>query len=152
MSVFENMGVATEHVFSCEKKDILRRFAEVRFKPLRTYEDMTVRPNEVHNPAETDLDFYVAGLACQSFSIAGNNLGTKDPRGQLFQSCLDFLRHRVPRSFILENVKNLVEGHQATFQAWLQQLQALHGAFAAFIGKWFPQQIMVFRKSDSANM
>ena len=126
MAAFKDLGVPTQHNFSCEQKKILHEFVGKRFKPLALYADMTTRCNSDHNPGETDLDFYVAGLACQSFSAAGKNLGTTDPRGigKLFDSALDFLQHRIPRSFMLENVKNLVVAHKKIFRMWLKNARA----------------------------
>lgn len=45
---------------------------------------------------------------CQPFSIAGKQLGFRDPRANVFWRMLDFIEVFQPRVCIFENVKNLV--------------------------------------------
>ncbi len=49
-----------------------------------------------------------AGVPCQSWSIAGQNLGFDDDRGQLWNDTLFLLNQSQPDAFIFENVKGLV--------------------------------------------
>lgn len=70
--------------------------------------------------AEKDIpehDLLVAGFPCQPFSIAGvskkNSLGrahgfADETQGTLFFDVVRILRHRRPKAFLLENVKNLL--------------------------------------------
>jgi len=50
-----------------------------------------------------------AGVPCQSWSIAGKNLGFKDDRGQLWNDTIFLLQQSQPDAFIFENVKGLVD-------------------------------------------
>ena len=52
-------------------------------------------------------DFMTAGVPCQSWSIAGKNLGFDDDRGQLWNDTLYLLNEVRPKAFIFENVKGL---------------------------------------------
>lgn len=52
-------------------------------------------------------DFLTAGVPCQSWSIAGKNLGFDDDRGQLWNDTLYLLNKARPKAFIFENVKGL---------------------------------------------
>lgn len=52
-------------------------------------------------------DFMTAGVPCQSWSIAGKNLGFDDDRGQLWNDTLYLLNKTRPKAFIFENVKGL---------------------------------------------
>lgn len=52
-------------------------------------------------------DFMTAGVPCQSWSIAGKNLGFDDDRGQLWNDTLYLLNKARPKAFIFENVKGL---------------------------------------------
>lgn len=52
-------------------------------------------------------DFMTAGVPCQSWSIAGKNLGFDDNRGQLWNDTLYLLNKCRPQAFIFENVKGL---------------------------------------------
>ncbi len=50
-----------------------------------------------------------AGVPCQSWSIAGRNLGFDDDRGQLWNDTIFLLNQSKPDAFIFENVKGLVD-------------------------------------------
>lgn len=54
-------------------------------------------------------DFMTAGVPCQSWSIAGKNLGFDDDRGQLWNDALCLLNQSRPKAFIFENVKGLAD-------------------------------------------
>lgn len=53
-------------------------------------------------------DILTAGFPCQSFSVRGDQRGLDDPRGQLFQELVRVLSVCQPKTFIFENVANLV--------------------------------------------
>lgn len=55
-----------------------------------------------------DVDLYVCGFPCQSFSTAGKRKGVKDRRGTIIYSCLNTIKAKKPRYFILENVKGIL--------------------------------------------
>ena len=55
-----------------------------------------------------DVDLYICGFPCQSFSQAGKQKGLSDPRGNIIYSCLNTIKAKEPRYFILENVKNIL--------------------------------------------
>lgn len=54
-------------------------------------------------------DLLTAGVPCQSWSIAGRNLGFHDDRGQLWNDTIYLLNQSRPKAFIFENVKGLVD-------------------------------------------
>ena len=54
-------------------------------------------------------DFLTAGVPCQSWSIAGRNLGFDDDRGQLWNDAIYLLNQSRPRAFLFENVKGLAD-------------------------------------------
>ncbi len=54
-------------------------------------------------------DLLTAGVPCQSWSIAGKNLGFDDDRGQLWNDTIYLLKKSQPKAFIFENVKGLVD-------------------------------------------
>lgn len=66
-----------------------------------------------------EVDVLTAGFPCQPFSIAGNQLGFADERGNLFHSVIEYasIAKKKPKVLFLENVKNLVghnDGHTFT--------------------------------------
>lgn len=54
-------------------------------------------------------DMLTGGVPCQSWSIAGKNLGFDDDRGQLWNDTIYLLNKSRPKTFIFENVKGLVD-------------------------------------------
>lgn len=61
---------------------------------------------------EEPIDILTAGFPCQAFSIAGEQKGFNDSRGNLFLSIIDLInlldkKFYKPRVIFLENVKNL---------------------------------------------
>ena len=52
----------------------------------------------------TELDFFVGGSPCQSFSIAGKRGGFEDTRGTLFYEFARLVREIRPKVFLYENV------------------------------------------------
>lgn len=73
-----------------------------------------------------DHDILFAGFPCQPFSIIGQMQGFSDIRGTLFFDIARILKHKQPKAFILENVKQLV-GHDKgrTLKVILKTLQDL---------------------------
>lgn len=63
--------------------------------------------NRDHNELP-DVDLYVCGFPCQPFSQAGKGEGLSDKRGNVFWSCIDVIRIKKPKYFILENVKGIL--------------------------------------------
>jgi DNA (cytosine-5)-methyltransferase 1 len=53
------------------------------------------------------IDLLTAGFPCQPFSNAGDRLGTKDPRGQLYLSVLKAVDYYKPTVVMLENVRGI---------------------------------------------
>lgn len=69
-------------------------------------------------------DILTAGVPCQSWSIAGRNLGFDDDRGQLWNDTLFLLRQSRPKAFIFENVKGLADPrNQQALQYILQRIR-----------------------------
>lgn len=63
---------------------------------------------ELPIPNIKNIALLTAGFPCQPFSNAGNRLGTKDDRGDLFGETLRFVDELKPRAVIYENVRGLL--------------------------------------------
>ena len=74
-----------------------------------------------------DLDMYVAGCPCQSFSTAGDSLGIADQRegrGTLCVHIFKFIAIAKPKCVILENVAGLTQGkHKRSFALMMTFLE-----------------------------
>ena len=90
-------------------------FSEVNKDAINTYcENYDVEPNanfgDITKIKELPQhDVLTAGVPCQSWSIAGKNLGFDDDRGQLWNDTIFLLNQSKPKAFIFENVKGLVD-------------------------------------------
>ena len=104
----KQMDVPHEHVFSCDydkfvKKSFLENYSSDNDSHT-FYDNITTRDNSTVD----DVDLYVCGFPCQSFSVAGKQEGFNDPRGTIFFHVHDFLQKKNPKIFVLENVKGLI--------------------------------------------
>lgn len=74
-----------------------------------------------------DHDILLAGFPCQAFSQAGKKLGFEDTRGTLFFDVARIINEKRPKSFLLENVKNLRSHDKGkTFEIIINTLESLN--------------------------
>lgn len=106
---YQNLG--GKCVFTSEWNDHAKRTYEANFGEV-PFGDIT-QINEMQIP---DHDLLLAGFPCQPFSIAGvskkNALGKAhgfldETQGTLFFDIARIIKHKKPKAFMLENVKNL---------------------------------------------
>jgi DNA (cytosine-5)-methyltransferase 1 len=71
-------------------------------------------------------DVLVAGFPCQPYSIAGLRKGLKDERGgDVFLAILRILKEKAPQSFLLENVKGMLNHENGeTFKFMVSSLES----------------------------
>jgi len=103
-SALKRLGLEVDEVFACEIDKYARKSFIELHNPTTFYNDITTR-NHSEVP---QLDLYVAGFPCQSFSLAGKRGGFEDTRGTLFFNVAEFIKENQPKCFILENVKGLL--------------------------------------------
>lgn len=127
LNVFARNGWSTEnieYVFASEIDPTLRALlqqGQSGLRPTRVFGDITSRENA---EITENIDLYVAGFPCQSFSQLGNELGLDDERGRVALSILNFLNTCQPRIFVLENVSNIVSHNGgSTFRFILATLE-----------------------------
>jgi DNA (cytosine-5)-methyltransferase 1 len=94
-----------ECVFSSDIDTFCQDSYEANFRE-RPFGDIT----KIDEKDIPDHDILFAGFPCQSFSIIGKMKGFDDVRGTLFFDIARILKHKKPKAFILENVKQLF-GH-----------------------------------------
>lgn len=107
---FQNLG--GKCVFSSEWNNFAKKTYEANFGEV-PFGDIT----QIKEENIPDHDVLLAGFPCQPFSIAGvskkNALGRShgfldETQGTLFFDIARILKHKQPKTFMLENVKNLV--------------------------------------------
>lgn len=124
-TALKRLGIEHQVLFACDIDKYARTSYEALHKPQQMFEDITTRPTDF-----PQLDLYVAGFPCQSFSIAGKRKGFECPtNGTLFHTLSEFIRINQPKCFILENVKGLVNHDNGrTFQIIKDKLSGSGGS------------------------
>lgn len=98
---FEAQGC--KNVFTSEWDKYARKMYEANFGEIPLGDINEIRVEEI-----PDHDILLAGFPCQPFSIAGKGLGFADTRGTLFFNIEKIIEAKMPKAFLLENVKRLV--------------------------------------------
>jgi len=120
IQALKKMKIKFSHEFSCEIDKYARQSILANYKPKILFTDITKKRKL------PDIDLYVCGFPCQSFSTAGYRKGMDDPRGTIFYDCLKVIKTKQPSVFILENVKGLLSHDNGkTFNIILNNLKKL---------------------------
>ncbi len=113
-------------------------FSETNKEAITTYclnynEESSLNLGDITKIKELPLhDLLTGGVPCQSWSIAGKNLGFDDDRGQLWNDTIYLLNKSKPKSFIFENVKGLVDQrNKEAFESILKRIEEA-GYFAKY--------------------
>lgn len=56
-----------------------------------------------------DCDGFIGGPPCQSWSVGGKQKGLDDERGQLFLKYIELINVKMPKFFVIENVKGMLD-------------------------------------------
>lgn len=124
-----------------EISNILNNFSvEYREQALKLLYDSTGKPNNVKKsyfanydideshwfedirfvdgkPYKNEVDLFIGGSPCQSFSTYGHKRGLEDTRGTLFYDYARLVQEIQPKAFIFENVTGLLtHDHGRTWQ------------------------------------
>ena len=106
-------------------------YSEIDQKAEKVYEMFHGNNHKNHgdlmfiNPTDLqDFDILLAGFPCQAFSIVGKRKGFEDERGQIIYGISNILKIKRPKSFLLENVKGLLNINKGeTLQAIMSLLE-----------------------------
>lgn len=102
-------------------------FSEIDKTAIATYCDNYEEPVSANLGDITKIkelpphDLLTGGVPCQSWSIAGKNLGFDDDRGQLWNDTIYLLNQSRPKAFIFENVKGLSDPRNADALEYILQ-------------------------------
>lgn len=100
----QQLGIPHKVKFACDFDKWAKKSYLSNYHPEIFYDNVATRDHSI----APEVDLYVAGFPCQTFSIAGKRAGFNDTRGTLFFDLLQYLKLKTPKYFILENVKGLV--------------------------------------------
>jgi len=126
IQALKQMKIPYRHLWSCDNDKYVKQSIEANYKPEHFYEDMTQR--DLSSLPADDLDLYVCGFPCQPFSLMGNKLGTNDKRGNIMMECVAVIKKKLPKVFILENVKNFKSIQQGRpYNYLMNQLENISG-------------------------
>ena len=104
----DHLRIPYTHVFSCDVDPHVRTSIQANHHPQHVYTDVLAR-DHTQLP---DIDVYVCGFPCQSFSDINRNgaqgFYQENRKGILFFHCYEVICHKRPRVFVLENVKSLL--------------------------------------------
>lgn len=72
-----------------------------------------------------DVDGFIGGPPCQSWSYGGLQLGLDDERGRLFISYIKLIKAKKPKFFVIENVDGIVsDKHFKVFLNFISDLES----------------------------
>lgn len=102
IQALKKLKVNFSHEWCCDNNKYVKESILTNYNPKIFFDD--IRKKRVL----PDIDMYIAGFPCQPFSMAGKRKGKDDDRGQLVEYCIDVIKRKKPRVFVLENVEGLV--------------------------------------------
>ena len=125
IQALKQLRIPFEHSFCCEKDPFALKSIQANYTPKKIYNDITKRKHALL----PDIDMYICGFPCQPFSLMGNKMGTEDSRSNIMYQCIKVVKKKLPKVFILENVKNFkfIQNGQP-FNYLLKQLKNIKNA------------------------
>lgn len=102
IQALQQLGIPFVHEWACDKDQYALQSIKANYHPKKIYTDITKRKHA----CLPDIDIYVCGFPCQPFSLMGNKMGTEDIRSNIMYQCIKVIQKKLPKVFILENVKN----------------------------------------------
>lgn len=122
IQALDNLGISYSHEFSSDICIHVVKSIRANYDPKIIFNDILRRDIST----VPDIDLYVAGFPCQSFSSAGDRKGFGDKRGTVFWGCYEVIISKQPKYFILENVKGLLSHDNGkSFKTILSLLESL---------------------------
>jgi len=109
------------HAWSCDNDAKVKNLILKYYKPDVFYDNIFERN---HNLLP-DIDLYVCGFCCQSFSVIGKREGFSSPTGLIFFECKKVIQAKKPKYFILENVYGVVSHHKVCYNHMKEELDEL---------------------------
>jgi DNA (cytosine-5)-methyltransferase 1 len=130
IQALKKLNISFKHVFSSEINKYCVKNINENYKPSIIFNDITKRKiDEI-----PDIDLYVCGFPCQPFSKSGKKLGFDDYRGNIFFECMNVIKNKKPKYFILENVKGILSNDNGkTWNTIEKKLNSLNEEYNIYI-------------------
>jgi DNA (cytosine-5)-methyltransferase 1 len=133
IQALKNLGIPFSHEFSSDIDKYCIQSIKANYEPKVLFGDPDgafpggdITTRDIKDVP--DIDLYVCGFPCQPFSAAGKRTGLNHKSGNVFWGCLDVIRKKRPKYFILENVKGLLSNDKGkTWTMIWGELSALEG-------------------------
>ena len=133
IQALKNLGVPFSHEFSSDIDKYCIQSIKANYKPKVLFGDPDgsfpcgdIAKRDIKDVP--DIDLYVCGFPCQPFSSAGHRTGFVHESGNVFWSCLEVIKVKKPKYFILENVKGLLSNDKGkTWKTIWEALNKLQG-------------------------
>jgi DNA (cytosine-5)-methyltransferase 1 len=133
IQALKQLKIPYQHIFSSDIDKYVIKSIKANYSPQILFGDPDGKYPEgditKRNISDVpDIDLYVCGFPCQPFSQAGRRAGFEDKRGTVFFSCLEVIKKKRPKYFILENVRGLLSHDKGnTFKIIMKELNSLKG-------------------------
>ena len=101
----KKLNMEHEIVFACDIDKYVKQSYFANYETKHWFDDIRDITKE---KIQDELDVFIGGSPCQSFSVAGKRLGFEDTRGTLFFEYARCVKELQPKVFIYENVKGLL--------------------------------------------
>ncbi len=103
----ERLRIPHNIIFACDNDKFVKQsyFANYKLNENQWFDDIK---NLDGNKYKNNIDLFVGGSPCQSFSMVGKRKGLEDFRGLLVFEFIRLLKEIQPKIFIFENVKGLL--------------------------------------------
>lgn len=117
----DRMNIPHRVIFACDIDKFCKQtyFANFDIFEQNWYENINSIDGDRY---KNNIDILVGGSPCQSFSMVGKRKGLDDERGNLIFSYIKLIETALPRVFIFENVKGLLNHDKGNTWLNIQQV------------------------------
>lgn len=106
-----------KHMWSCDNNAHIKKHILKHHDPFIYYNSIF---NRNHNELP-DIDLYICGFCCQPFSGIGLRQGFNDSNGTVFFEAYNTIMIKMPKYFVLENVKNIMSHNKGETMAIIKE-------------------------------
>ena len=112
-----------ENVFTCENNPVAIQQLKANGCMGRMHFDNASSP--IFHKQAPYVDVLTSGFPCQPYSSIGDNLGSQDVRSMVIHDIIRYIKRKLPRLVVLENVPGLLHRHQGIFLEILMLLKKI---------------------------